>query len=42
VRRNVEALKSASSILSAAVAEKRLMVVGGVYRLATGQVEMIA
>jgi len=42
VRRNVAALKSASPILSAAVAEKRLTVVGGVYRLATGQVEMIA
>lgn len=42
VRRNVEALKTATPILSAAVGEKRLMVVGGVYRLATGRVEMIA
>ena len=42
VRRNVETLKGASPILSAAVAEKRLIIVGGVYRLATGQVEMIA
>jgi carbonic anhydrase len=42
VRRNVAALKGASPILSAAVAETRLIVVGGVYRLATGQVEMIA
>ena len=42
VRRNVEALKTATPILSAAVGEKRLMVVGGVYRLASGKVEMIA
>lgn len=42
VRRNVATLKSGSPILSAAVAEKRLVVVGGVYRLATGQVQMIA
>ncbi len=42
VRRNVEALKTATPILSAATNEKRLLVVGGVYRLASGQVEMIA
>ncbi len=42
VRRNVEALKTATPILSAASSEKRLMVVGGVYRLASGRVEMIA
>lgn len=41
VRRNVETLKTATPILSAAVGEQRLYVVGGVYRLATGQVEMI-
>ncbi len=42
VRRNVEALKTATPILSAAISEKRLLVVGGVYRLASGRVEMIA
>ncbi|MBV9289479.1 MAG: carbonic anhydrase [Hyphomicrobiales bacterium] len=41
VRRNVEALKTATPILSAAVAEGRIQVVGGVYRLQTGQVELI-
>lgn len=42
VRRNVAALKGATPILSAAVAEKRLKIVGGVYRLATGAVDIIA
>jgi carbonic anhydrase len=42
VRRNVEALKAASPILDAAVNEKRLAVVGGIYRLASGEVEFIA
>ena len=39
---NVAKLKSASPILSAAVNEKKLKVVGGIYRLSSGKVEMIA
>ena len=42
VRRNVEILKAATPILSAAVNEGRLQVVGGLYRLTTGQVELLA
>ncbi len=42
VRRNVETLKTATPILSAAVGEKRLLIVGAVYRLASGQVDMMA
>lgn len=42
VRRNVEILKSATPILSAAVNDGRLRVVGGLYRLTTGQVELLA
>lgn len=42
VRRNVAALKAATPILSAAVADGRLAIVGGIYRLATGAVEIIA
>lgn len=41
VRENVANLKAATPILSAAVAEKRIAVVGGVYRLATGKVNII-
>ena len=39
---NVAALKSASPILSATVSEGKLKVVGAVYRLASGRVEMVA
>lgn len=42
VRLSVEALKSATPLLSAAVTDKRVKVVGGIYRLATGQVEIFA
>jgi carbonic anhydrase len=42
VRRNVAVLKAASPILNAAVADKKLAVVGGIYRLASGEVEIIA
>ena len=42
VRLAVEALKSATPLLSAAVADKRVKVVGGIYRLADGSVELIA
>lgn len=42
VRRNVAALKAASPILDAAVADKRLDIVGGIYRLKTGEVDIIA
>lgn len=41
VRRNVEILKNATPILSAAFGEGRIQVVGGIYRLQTGQVELI-
>jgi carbonic anhydrase len=41
VRDNVAALKSATPILGAAVGEGKLKVVGGVYKLADGRVEMI-
>lgn len=42
VRLNVEALKKATPLLSAAVNDKRVKIVGGVYRLADGKVEIIA
>lgn len=42
VRLNVEALKTATPLLSAAVGEGRVKVVGAIYRLATGRVELIA
>jgi carbonic anhydrase len=41
VRRSVETLEAATPILSAAVNEKRVKIVGAIYRLATGQVELI-
>jgi carbonic anhydrase len=39
---NIAKLKSATPILSAAVEEKKLKVVGGIYRLKNGKVEMVA
>ncbi len=39
---NVAALKSASPILDAAVAQNKLKVVGAIYRLADGHVDMVA
>jgi carbonic anhydrase len=42
VRQNVANLKAATPILSAAVADKQIAVVGGIYRLATGKVDIIA
>jgi carbonic anhydrase len=42
VRLGVEALKAATPLLSAAVADRRVRVVGGIYRLASGQVEIFA
>jgi carbonic anhydrase len=42
VRLGVEALKMATPLLSAAVADKRVKIVGGIYRLANGQVEIFA
>jgi carbonic anhydrase len=39
---NVAKLKSATPILSAAVEQGKLKIVGGIYRLATGKVELIA
>lgn len=41
VRLNVEKLKTAAPILSERVAEKKLLIVGGVYDLATGKVELV-
>jgi carbonic anhydrase len=41
IRRNVATLKAAAPIVSAAVSEGRVQVVGGLYRLETGQVELI-
>ena len=41
VRLNVQKLRTATPILDAATNEGRLKVVGGVYRLATGQVDLI-
>jgi len=41
VRMNVERLKTASPILSKAVAENTLMVVGGYYDLSSGMVELV-
>lgn len=42
VRLAVEALRNATPLLSAAVTEKRVKVVGGIYRLGNGAVELIA
>jgi carbonic anhydrase len=42
VRLGVEALKTATPLLTAAVADKRVKIVGGIYRLANGQVEIFA
>ncbi len=42
VRLNVERLKTATPILSQAVADKKLMVVGGYYNLATGVVDLVS
>lgn len=41
VRFNVETLKKAKPILSQRVAEKKLLIVGGVYDLATGKVDLV-
>lgn len=42
VRLTVETLRSATPLLSAAVEDKRVKVVGGIYRLSDGAVELIA
>ena len=42
VRLAVETLKTATPLLSAAVADKRVKVVGGIYRLTDGAVELFA
>ena len=39
---NIAALKAAAPILSEAVAQQKIKIVGGVYRLSTGRVEMVA
>ena len=38
---NVAKLKSAAPILGAAVEQNKLKVVGGIYRLTTGKVDMV-
>ena len=42
VRMNVERLKTATPILSQAVADKKLLVVGGYYNLNSGKVDIVA
>ena len=42
VAMNVEKLKNAGPIISKAVADKKVAIVGGVYKLATGRVELLA
>jgi carbonic anhydrase len=42
VRLNVERLKAATPIISAAVADKKINVVGGVYNLSDGRVELLS
>jgi carbonic anhydrase len=39
---NIAKLKSAAPILNAAVGQNKLKVVGGIYRLATGKVELLS
>ena len=39
---NVERLKAATPIISAAVADKKINVVGGIYNLADGHVELLS
>jgi carbonic anhydrase len=41
IRLNVERLKTAAPILSQAVAEKKLRIVGGYYELSSGRVELV-
>lgn len=38
---NIARLKSAAPILNAAVEQNKLKVVGGIYRLATGKVDLL-
>jgi carbonic anhydrase len=38
---NIEKLKSATPILSAAIEQRKLRVVGGIYRLKDGRVDML-
>jgi carbonic anhydrase len=42
VIRNVEKLKNQPPILSRLVEKKKIRVVGGVYRLKTGEVDLVA
>ena len=42
VKRTVETLKNATPLLSAAVSDNRLKIVGGIYRLTDGKVNIIA
>jgi carbonic anhydrase len=39
---SVERLKNAGPILSAFAADKKIRVVGGIYRLRTGQVQLLS
>jgi carbonic anhydrase len=42
VLNNVAALKAATPILDAAVAQQKLRIVGGIYRLANGRIDLVA
>jgi carbonic anhydrase len=39
---NVDKLRTTAPILSAAAGEKRIRVVGGIYKLRTGRVELLS
>jgi carbonic anhydrase len=38
---NIAALKAAAPILNDAVSQQKIKIVGGIYRLSTGRVEMV-
>jgi carbonic anhydrase len=42
VKNSVERLKKATPLLTDALSKGKLKIVGGIYRLATGKVELIA
>ncbi|MNT69308.1 Carbonic anhydrase [compost metagenome] len=42
VKNSVEKLKNATPVLTEAISQGKLNIVGGVYRLATGKVDLIA
>jgi carbonic anhydrase len=42
VKQNVEVLKNSGPILSAAIKENKLKIIGAVYRLKTGEIELVS